>query len=416
MAADLADLCIEARWIAACNADLEPLPGHAVVVRDGRVVAVLPRDEARRRYDATVHVELPDHLLIPGLVNSHADTGATLLRAAPRVPAGAPAAEFARDGARLAMAEMIRGGVTCCADAASLPRASAAAALEAGMRVVVGLPVGDFTAALEFRDEYKDHPLLSTAFALADSAALPDEVLSKLSTLAAELDLGLHARLYAGDDDVARSLRLHGRRPLERLRRAGLLTPALHAVNMVRAEAADWELAHEGRIAVSYCLQANLAAGQGLPLIDTATPDARRGLASGAEPEYRGHVLWTEIRLMGLRSGGTEALAMATRGGAAALGLDADIGSIEPGKWADLCALHLGGPQVQGVGEPCALVVLGGGRDLVSDVWVAGRRLLEDARLTRVDLADIATRTAAWRRRLSADRTESPFTPQEIAP
>ena len=78
MAADLADLCIEARWIAACNADLEPLPGHAVVVRDGRVVAVLPRDEARSRYRPTARVELPEHLLIPGLVDCHADTTATM--------------------------------------------------------------------------------------------------------------------------------------------------------------------------------------------------------------------------------------------------------------------------------------------------------------------------------------------------
>ena len=96
-----------------------------------------------------------------------------------------------------------------------------------------------------------------------------------------------------------------------------------------------------------------------------------------------------------------DALAMASRGAAAALGLDADVGTLEPGKWADLCCVDLGGPATQPLGDPLTQLVFGGGRDIVCDVWVAGRQLLSDGEMTRLDWRSAAQRAGAWAVRLN---------------
>ena len=76
----------------------------------------------------------------------------------------------------------------------------------------------------------------------------------------------------------------------------------------------------------------------------------------------------------------------------------ADIGTLEPGKWADLCCLDLGGPATQPLSDPVTQLVFCGGRDMVSDVWVAGRQLLAEGELTRLDWAAAAARAGAWAR------------------
>src|SRR5690606_31997966 len=100
-----------------------------------------------------------------------------------------------------------------------------------------------------------------------------------------------------------------------------------------------------------------------------------------------------------------QALAMATINGARALGLADEIGSIEAGKWADLCCVDLGRPSTWPVYDPVAQLVYAAGRDQVEDVWVAGRRMVADGRLARMDDAAIMARADEWRERIAgADR------------
>jgi 5-methylthioadenosine/S-adenosylhomocysteine deaminase len=95
-------------------------------------------------------------------------------------------------------------------------------------------------------------------------------------------------------------------------------------------------------------------------------------------------------------------LAMATLGGAHALGLDAEIGSLEPGKAADFIAVDLGGFLTQPVYDPASTLVYAAGRGAVADVWVAGRRLLAGGRLTGYDEAELAATARAWGERIRA--------------
>jgi 5-methylthioadenosine/S-adenosylhomocysteine deaminase len=106
------------------------------------------------------------------------------------------------------------------------------------------------------------------------------------------------------------------------------------------------------------------------------------------------------MKLLALQSSSWDALAAATLGGAAAAGMDTDIGSLAPGKWADLCCIDLGGPATQPLNDPVTQLVLCGGRDLVNDVWVAGRHLLSEREMTRLDWAAAAERARAWAERL----------------
>lgn len=387
------------------SGDDELLEHHSLVIRDGRVVDILPHGAAEERYAASVEAVRPTHLLMPGLINAR-----TRIEAPPG--AAAASAEAQADGALLALACMIRAGVTCFCEVGHRPREAAAMAAAQGLRAVIGLPLdhrasgwardqsGYLSRALQLRDEWKGHPSISTRFAPLELAQLADETLARMGTLAEELDAGILASLHASRHEVEESLRRHGRRPLARLDALGLLSPALTAAHMTQLDPEDLALARRSGIAVTLCLGSSLMRGQGVPPIGAlAAPPALR-LCLGTDAEFLGpgYDPWSEIRLLSLHArelhpGGV--LGAATRGGAAALGLDAEVGTLERGKWADVACMDLGGPATSPPAEPLRQLVYCGGRDLVSDVWVAGRPLLAEGRFTRIDWPQLAARLGA---------------------
>jgi 5-methylthioadenosine/S-adenosylhomocysteine deaminase len=416
MPAVLADLCIEARWVVPMSAPGRVLEHHTLVVRDGRILDLLPSSAAATLYEATVVVERPAHLLMPGMINAATHAARSLLRGAGPGAAALEqrflSPEFARDGAVTAVAEMLRSGITCFGDRYYFPDQTARVAHEQGMRALIGLPVADnaspwaqtsaeyLTKALSLRDEYKDHPLISTAFAPHAPPLVSDATFVRLATLADELDAGIMIDLHAAENEIAQSVALHGVRPIERLWKLGLLTPALNAIHMTHAADADVALAARTGIAVSLSCEAAIESGRRLPPVASLVRSGvRLGLASSGQAFSRQDV-WGEMKLLALQSSSWDALSAATLGGAAAAGMDADIGSLVAGKWADLCCIDLGGPATQPLNDPVTQLVACGGRDLVSDVWVAGRPLLADREMTRLDWSAAAQRARTWAERL----------------
>jgi len=265
-------------------------------------------------------------------------------------------------------------------------------------------PAEYLTRALKLRDEYKGHPSISTAFAPLESHTLENAALARVSTLAAELDAGICVAVNRSRRDVDECVARHGMRPLARLESLGLITPALLAVHAVSLEHAELELIRRAGAGIALCLAADLVRGEGLAPIEALaaarTAGVRLCLGSAGAPQD----LWNDIKLLALHGHiaaehpllrAREVLETAARGGAAALGLDGEIGTLEAGKWADLCCLDLGGPAMQPVLEPLSQVLLAGGRDLVSDVWVAGRQLLSEGQFTRLDWPELAARLKA---------------------
>jgi 5-methylthioadenosine/S-adenosylhomocysteine deaminase len=254
MPAVLADLSIEARWIVPMTMPGRVLDNHTVVVRDGRILDLLPSAAAAAAYASTVVLRRPAHLLMPGMVNTSTHAALSLFRAAePDVAALEPrflGAEFVRDGALTGIAEMLRSGITCFADRYYFPEETARVAAEQGMRAVIGLPVAEmqsawakstadyFSRALAVRDEYKGHPLISTAFAPHAPNTLSDATFARIATLADELDAGILIDLHESAAAIAASLAEHARRPIERLWILGLLTPILRAAPAYRSASA----------------------------------------------------------------------------------------------------------------------------------------------------------------------------------
>jgi 5-methylthioadenosine/S-adenosylhomocysteine deaminase len=417
MPAVLADLHIEARWIVPMTKPLLVLENHALVVRDGRILDLCPSAVAAERYAATVVVQRPVHLLMPGMMNTATQAATSRFRGSAHGVAAFErrwvGPEIVHDGALLAIAEMLCSGITCFADRDYFPAATARAVGEQGMRAVIGMPVSEaehLTQGLRVRDEYKGHPLISTAFAPLAPNALSDATFAHIATLADELDAGIMIDVHESAAEIAECVARHGMRPITRLWNLGLLTPALNAVHMTQATAEDINLAQRTGISISLCPQASLGQGCGAPPIGAmAESGIRLGIGSGDGGPHQSRDIWGEMKLLALLScaaahplSAWDALAMATRGGAAVLGLDADVGTLESGKWADLCCLDLGGPATQPIRDPVTQLVFAGGRDMVSDVWVAGRRLLADRQMTRLDWPAVAERANAWAVKMQA--------------
>jgi 5-methylthioadenosine/S-adenosylhomocysteine deaminase len=420
-----ADLRIEARFIAPVTVRNELLEDHSLLVRDGRILDVLPTAIARERYSAAAVLQRASHLLMPGMINTRSDAGRLLFRAVNGNRADKfIGPEFTRDCILAAIAEMLKSGITCFSDCSHFPEETAHAAGEQGMRAVVGMPVAaratpwaetaaqSVTRSLSLRDQYLGHPLISTVFAPQDGNGLSDETFSRLATLAAELDAGIAIDLHQSAGEIRECIQKYGLRPIERLGNLGLLTPALNAVHMVQVTAADIELAQRTGLSISLCPQSNLKSGDGLPPVAAFAAAGIRLSLGSASAGSLSHELWGDMKMVALVShaagaGGRaltawDILNAATRGGASSLGLEDDVGTLEAGKWADLCCVDLSEPATQPICDPLAQMVFNGGRDMVSDVWVAGRRLVSDCELTRLDWPSVAARSQAWSMRMNS--------------
>jgi len=428
-----ADLAIEARWVVPVAPAGAVLADHTVVVQAGRIAAVLPTAEAADRYAAAERVRLPEHVLMPGLVNLHTHAAMALMRGlADDIalmtwlkehiwPAEARHAsrDMVYDGTLLAAAEMLRGGVTCANDMYFFPEAAARAFLDAGMRAALGLIAIEFPTAyaadpddylakgVATRDALRDQSRLSFCFAPHAPYTVSDRTLARIGTMAEELDLPIHIHLHETADEVRESVAAHAVRPIQRLASLGLVSPRLIAVHAVHLTAAEIETLARHGCSVAHCPSSNLKLASGFaPVPALLDAGVNVGLGTdGAASNNRLDVL-QEMRTAALLAKATSgnpvkmpahaALHAATLAGARALGLDRDIGSIEPGKSADLCAVSLGSIETQPCYDPVSHVVYAAGRENVTDVWVEGARAVRDREVVGVAGRDLEKTALLW--------------------
>ena len=431
------DTLVHARWVIPVEPHGQVLEHHAVAIHNGRIVALLPSDGARRTYRATHEHELPGHALIPGLVNSHTHAAMTLFRGlADDMPlmtwlgehiwpaeARWVGEEFVAAGSALAVAEMLRGGTTCFNDMYFFPQITGRIAAAAGMRAVIGLIVidfpsawaadtdGYFSRAIETFDEFKGHPLVGTAFAPHAPYSVGDAPLARIRKLADELELPVHMHVHETRDEVGQQMQRDGRRPLARLDALGLVSPGLVAVHMTQLEDAEIALCADRGVQVVHCPESNLKLASGFCPVDRLLSAGVNvalgtdGAASNNDLDMLGELRTAALLAKGVARDpsavpAATALRMATLDGARALGLGDTIGSLEPDKEADMVAVDLSFPETQPVHHPISQLVYAAGRRQVSHVWVAGRPVLLEGRLTTVDLDKIRADAEQWRERI----------------
>ena len=435
------DTLIVPRWIVPVDPANTVLEGHAVAVSDGRIVALLPAAEAAAEFQPSVLVERPDHVLLPGLVNAHTHAAMTLFRGlADDLPLESwlrdviwpvekrwVSAEMVRDGTELAIAEMMRGGVTCFSDQYFFPEIVAEAAADLSIRAVVATPVVDFPTvwagdAAEYlqkgadlvHDPYAAHPLVTTAFAPHSTFALSDESFAALRVFADQLDIRVQMHLHETATEIENALRDTGKRPFDRLADAGLVNSSLLAVHAVHLNDDEIDRFAEAGVSIAHCPSSNLKLASGIaPVARFAEAGINVALGSDSAASNNMLDLFTEMRTAALLGkvqsgdasavGASAALHMATMGGARALGLEQSIGSITAGKLADLTCVDFGPPNTQPVYDIVSQLVYAARSDQVSDVWVSGRHQLDSGRFTQLDLADLVSRANEWRDRMETN-------------
>ena len=435
-----AELLIHADWILPVDAADSTLARHSIAVDRGRIAALLPRAQAEQQVQAQRVLELPGQVLIPGLINAHTHSPMTLLRGlADDLPLMTwlhehiwPAegrwvdTEFVADGTRLAVLEMLRGGVTCYNDMYFHPEVTARVTAEAGMRLLAGMIVVDFPTryaqtaeeylrrGLELHDHFRDHGLVRTAFAPHSPYAVSEGPLTRVRTLADELEVPVHIHLHETRDEIVQSLRDHGERPLARLSRIGLLGPQLVAIHMTQLEDAEIEqLAITGSHVV-HCPESNLKLASGFcPVAKLLAAGVNVALGTDGAASNNDLNLLAEMRTAALLAKGIAgsasavpaeaALRMATINGAKALGIDDQTGSLEPGKAADIVAVDLGNPHTQPLYHACSQMVYAASSHQVTQVWIQGRQVIRDGTPLTLEPEAILAAARRWQERIRED-------------
>ena len=430
------DLRIDARWLVPIARD-GALEAHALMVDAGRIVALLPAAEADERYAPREAIELATHAVMPGFVNAHTHAAMTLLRGiADDVPLDAwlrehiwpaemahVAPDFVYDGTLAAAAEMLCGGVTTAADMYFHAEASAKAWIAAGMRAVVGTPVLDFPMAgaadadahlargLAARDAFKGAATLSFVLAPHAPYTVGDATWRKIVTIARETDLGIVTHLQETRAERDDALARDGMTPLARLDALGVTGPGFVAVHAVHPGAGDVErLARQG-CHVVHCPASNLKLGAGIaPVAAYVAAGINVALGTDGAASNNRLDMFDAMRLAARVAKGTsgdptllpaqQVLRMATQHGADAFGLGTSIGSLERGKLADLIAVDLASVATEPCYDPVSQLVHAASREHVTDVFVAGERVVANRAPTRIDAAAIAARARAWRDRI----------------
>ena len=431
------DLLIEPRWVIPIEPHGVTLENHAVAIDAGRIVALLPAEEARLRFQARDTLRLAQHCVLPGLVNLHTHAAMSLLRGyaddmalmdwlSQRIwPAEARyvSTAFVRDGTLLACAEMLRGGITCFNDMYFHPEAAAEAVLRMGMRAALGVLAIEFPTAyaadaddylakgLATRDALRDEPLISFCMAPHAPYTVSDTSFERIATLSAQLDLPIHLHLHETLGEIQDSVKQYGVRPIQRLHRLGLLGPNLIAVHAVHLDADEVDLLAEQGCSIAHCPTSNLKLASGIaPVAAMSRRGLRIGLGSDGAASNNRLDLFREMNhaalLAKVDSGDAtvldahSVLRMATLDGAAALGQEQRIGSLLAGKQADLCAVRLDDPSLLPCFNPAAHLVHVAGREHVSHVWVAGEARVADGRLLGTDPAELLDIANLWHNKL----------------
>jgi len=438
MTGEACDLLIEAGWVVPVEPRGAVLEDHAVAVRDGRIVAILPVREARTRFAARETVQRPGCALIPGLVNAHTHNPMTLMRGVADdlplmrwlkehvwpVEGAVMGGEFVADGAELSVAEMLRGGTTCCNENYFFPDVLAATYRRLGFRAVVGLPVIEFPSAwassqaeyfdkaLEIHDLYRRDPLIGTSFAPHAPYTVSDASFERIKMLSDQLDIKVHCHVHETAQEVEDALREQGQRPFARLQRLGLVNERLIAVHMTQLTEGEIAACAEHGVSVAHCPESNLKLASGfcpaeaLRRAGVNVALGTDGCASNNDLDMFGEMRSAALlakAVIGDASAmdAAAALHLATLGGARAMGLGDQIGSIEPGKRADLVTVRLDTIESQPFYNAISQLVYASGRAQVRDVWIDGAPKLRDRELIDLDESALLAKAREWRARIA---------------
>ncbi len=426
------DTIISPKWLITVDENNRVLNDHSLVVLHDKILDILPTTEALQQYQGE-HLELPDHILSPGLINAHTHMSMNLLRGfADDLPLMEwleqhiwPAEakwldeEYVADGTRLAIAESLLGGTTCFNDMYFFPDVTARIASTLGVRACIGLIVLEFptawannseeylSKAIKIHDEFRADPLVSVALAPHAPYTVSTESLAKIHTLSSEMDIPVHIHLHETAGEVSEFKKQHGISPIQSFQKIGLLNPSLIAVHMTQLTDSEMALLGETGVNVVHCPESNMKlASGGCPVAALHKHGVNVALgtdstASNNDLDMIGEMksaalLGKHISANAAAVDAPQTLRMATINGAKALGIDHITGSLEIGKAADIIAIDTARVSMVPVYEPVSHIVYSASRDCVEHVWIAGKQLVKNGKLLNMDEQTIVKNAQTW--------------------
>lgn len=429
------DALIDAAWTLPMAPDNQAFSGTGVCVTGERIVAVGPLDTLLTQFEPRSRFSFPDGILTPGLINAHGHAAMTLLRGAGEDMLLEPwlreriwpleqslvGPGFVEAGSELAIAEMLGRGITTFVDMYFFPEITAQVATRSRIRSLLAWPIFDgrtawardadecFKLGFELHDAVKDNPLVDVAFGPHAPYSVARKTLDRIQMYAQELGLGVHIHLHETASEVEEIRRREGRTWIDVLDEIGMINPQLQAVHMTQLEPREIERLAEHGAHVIHCPGSNLKLADGVcPVIDLDAAGVNVAIGTDGGASNNSLDILHDARLASLlaklQAGRADAgparnmLYKATLGGARAIGREEELGSIEPGKLADLVVFTPASPGAWPLLDPFAALLHSSASWQATAVWVGGTQSVAGGKPLFIDndamLARVKTQTA----------------------
>jgi 5-methylthioadenosine/S-adenosylhomocysteine deaminase len=433
------DLVVSHGTIVTMDSQRRVMDDGAVAVRGDSILAVGSRAEITAKYSAAKTIDAHGAIVMPGLINGHAHAAMSLFRGMADdlalddwlhkyiFPAEAKNVdeEFVAWGTRLDMLEMLRGGITTYADMYYFEDAVARVTKEAGMRGVLGETILDFPApdnktrekAFEYTQKFLDHwkgdSLITAAVAPHSIYTCSEKTLKESAALARRNGAPILIHIAEAPFEGEQSRAKYGLSPVGYLESIGLLGPDVLGAHCIWVDAGDiGVLAHFG-VGCSHNPSSNMKTAAGvMPVVDMLAAGVPLALATDGAASNNYQDLFLEMdfaaKLQKIARRDPKALPaeqvveMATIGGARALHLEKQIGSLEPGKRADLIIVDTSAPHATPMYNVHSEMVYALHSSDVRTVVIAGKIVVEDGRVLTLDEKGILAKAQDYKKKIQA--------------
>ncbi|AJR05703.1 amidohydrolase [Photobacterium gaetbulicola] len=431
MAAENVDLLIKNATVLTMDEDKNVYEKGLVAVKENKIVAVTDGSDLKE-FEAKKVIDADGDIVMPGLINTHTHVSMTVFRSlADDVPdrlhryifpleSKLVTRDMVRIGAQLGNVEMLKGGVTTYADMYYFEDEVAKTVDEIGMRAILGetvikFPVADAANAEEgikyavnFIEEYKDHPRITPAFAPHAPYTNTTETLQKITELSKKYDVPVLIHLAESDrEDQVIAERSGGMSPVEYMADIGALTPNLVGAHVINVSDSDIELLKKHDVGIAHNMSANIKSAKGVsPALKMFDDGLRIGL--GTDGPMSGNTISTldefnqvaKVHKLVNKDRAAmppmKVVEMATIGAARALHMEDTIGSLEVGKLADIIVIDTKAPNMVPVYNPYSALVYSAYAANVKHTIVDGQILMKDRTMTTVDEDKIRNEALAF--------------------
>jgi 5-methylthioadenosine/S-adenosylhomocysteine deaminase len=441
------DLVVRGGTLVTMDAGKRVLADGALAIDKGRIVALAPAPQIAGAYRGRETLEAGGGIVMPGLINTHSHAAMVLFRGIADdlrlmewlqryiFPAEARnvTADFVRAGTRLAAAEMIKSGTTTFVDMYYFEDQVAEVAKQAGIRVVAGTTFIDFPApdnktrdeavacAERFLKKWAGDPLVTAAVAPHSTYLCSPDTLKIAKAVADKYGAPILIHLSESEDEQKQVLERYGKTSTEHLRDLGFLRKGVVGAHGVWLSGSDREILRKADVGIAHCPESNMKIAVGAaPVREMLAEGMRLGLGTDGAASNNDLDMFEEMLAAALlakhashdptSAPAPAVLEMATLGGARALGMEDQLGSLEPGKRADLIVVGLEAPRLHPLYDPVShLVYAAKGADVRHSV-IEGRVVMRDRKLVTLDEAAVVAEADRYRRQVSESlsRAESP--------